>query len=287
MSLRIIGRGAAIGASILLTLGAVGLTAAPASAAGGINNWNCRTDAQHPQPVVLAHGLGANTDANWFYHGPKLAAAGYCVYTFTYGTGVLGPGVGGIASMRDSAAELKTFVDRVRSTTGAAEVDIVGHSEGTTITAYYLKFLGGADAVESFVGFGSNFKGTTLGGFKDLAKAAMTIPVLGDAFIRACGACAEYLPPSQFLDDLAAGGFTVPGVRYTSIISRYDTVVVPYTSGRIDEPGVKNIVLQDACKLDFAGHLAMAIDPNVTSLIRANLGSENHTVRCVPFFAPA
>jgi hypothetical protein len=103
-------------------------------------------------------------------HAPKIAAQGYCVFSLTYGTGVLGPGVGGLASMRDSAAQLGRFVDRVRGATGAAQVDIVGHSEGSTMPAYYLKFLGGAAKVAHFVGFGANYRGTTLGGLDALLQ---------------------------------------------------------------------------------------------------------------------
>jgi triacylglycerol lipase len=269
-----------------VTLGVAAPAVAEAAPSSGWNNWSCAPSAQHPEPVVLVHGLGANDTVNWFFHAPKIAAQGYCVYSLTYGTGILGPGVGGLASMRDSAAQLGRFVDRVRTATGAAKVDIVGHSEGSTMPAYYLKFLGGAAKVGHFVGFGANYRGTTLGGLDALAKALLTsVPGLRAILKTACGACTEYLAPSAFLDDLARGGVHVAGPAYTSIVSKYDEVVTPYTSGILNEPGATDIVLQDFCSSDASGHLSQATDPNVTGLILHALDS-SYTPKCTPFTLP-
>lgn len=271
---RALGLGAGLLATAALLTGAPATATAATAAApsSGWNDWACRPSAAHPEPVVLLHGLGGQAVSNWFYHGTRLAAAGYCVFSTTYGQGAFGDLVGGLGSMRTSARQVDAFVDRVRTATGAAEVDLVGHSEGTTVAAYYLKREGGAAKVKDFVGFGPNYRGTSLSGLGVLAKAVM--PLLPDvtAFVRSqCASCLEFLAPNDFLDDLAQGGITVPGVAYTNIMSRYDTVVTPYTSGRIDEPGVTNIVLQDRCGLDVSGHLAMAVDANVNLLIQRAL----------------
>ncbi|MEU0315318.1 hypothetical protein [Nocardioides sp. NPDC006273] len=115
-----------------------------------------------------------------------------------------------------------------------------------------------------------------LNGLTTLINAAMPfIPNTAEFVREQCASCLEFVAPNQFLTDLAAGGYTVPGVTYTSIISKYDTVVTPYTNGRIDEAGVSNIVLQDKCGFDSSGHLAMAADPNVNLLIRRALDPEN------------
>ncbi|MEH3067595.1 MAG: lipase [Aeromicrobium erythreum] len=267
-------RRAVLGAAAALLVST--LAPAPAGAAtaatGGWNDWSCRPSAAHPQPVVLLHGLGAQEYTNWVFHGTALAGRGYCVFSTTYGEGLLGELVGGLGSMRASAREVGEFVDRVRAATGSAQVDLVGHSEGSTVAVQYMKAEGGASKVKDYVGFGTNYRGTSLSGLGVLAKAAIPLLPSTAAFVQSqCASCLEYLPPNDFLDDLARGGFTVPGPRYTNIMSRLDSVVTPYTSGRIDEPGVTNIVLQSVCPLDVSGHLGMAADRNVTLLIERAL----------------
>lgn len=271
----------------LVVLAAVGTAAAPAAAAptSGVDDWSCRPSAAHPQPVVLLHGLGASGDVNWFYMAPRIAAKGFCVFTTTYGEGPLGPSVGGLRSMRDSAVEVGAFVDEVRGATGAAKVSIVGHSEGSTVGATYLKLAGGASKVRHFIGIAPNYKGTTLYGLNVLVAA--TAPLVGAPLDAVCAACREFLPPSSFLTDLQAGGITVAGPTYTTIRTTYDTVVVPHSSAVISEPGVRNITLQSECWLDASGHLSTAINPNVLSRILNTLDPAQTRAGCVPFFAPA
>ncbi|MEO3975690.1 lipase [Streptomyces sp. CAU 1734] len=262
-------------------------TASPSAAAdtpprSGWNNWSCRPSAAHPEPVILVHGLGGNSWDNFLTLAPTLRSAGYCVYSETYGRTVLGGLAGGLAPMAESAAEVGAFVDRVRAATGAAKVDIVGHSEGTTVPAYYLKYLGGAAEVDDFIGFGSNFRGTTLNGLATLAAALKLQGLLTGV---GCGACTDYLPGSAFLAELNDGPVAVPGPTYTSIVTRYDRVVTPYTSGLLaPAANVTNIVLQDKCALDTAGHLGVAIDPNVAQLVLNRLDPEHSKpFRCLPF----
>ncbi len=44
---------------------------------------------------------------------------------------------------------------------------------------------------------------------------------------------------------------------------RYDDVVVPFTNAFLDEPGVKNILVQDTCRDDHASHVNFTYDVNV------------------------
>ncbi len=244
--------------------------AAAAPVSKGWNDWSCKPSAAHPRPVVLVHGLGASDVLNFATLAPRLVSAGYCVFSESYGA-TLYPVVNGLAPMDQSAAELSGFVDEVRAATGSAKVDIVGHSEGTTVPAYYMKFLGGDQKVGTFVGFGSNFAGTSLYGLTALANALGLQPILTAG---GCGACAQYLPGSPFLTQLTTGGVAVPGPRYISIMSRLDTVVSPYTSGTLTTStgaDITNIVLQDYARWDSAGHLGMAVDPNIASLVLHHL----------------
>jgi triacylglycerol esterase/lipase EstA (alpha/beta hydrolase family) len=261
------------GAAAVAVALALALLAAPGRARGesslsnpppGANNWACVPSAAHPDPVVLVHGLGATMSENWFRLSSILTADGYCVFALTYG---LDPGetfVGGVIRMEDSAPELAAFVDRVLAATGASKVDIVGHSEGTVMPRYYLKHLGGDAKVNRFVALTPLYQGTTLDGIGPLISVAETFPGAAGVeavFDRFCGSCREFLQGSSFLDDLNQGGGAVAGVTYTNVMSRYDELVTPYTSGYLNAPGATNIVLQDQCRLDFAEHVAVAFDP--------------------------
>ncbi len=46
----------------------------------GANDWNCLPTAEHPNPVVLAHGSIENMAQNWYALAPLLRNEGYCVY---------------------------------------------------------------------------------------------------------------------------------------------------------------------------------------------------------------
>lgn len=231
----------------------------------GANDWSCTPTAAHPRPVVLVHGLGANMGMNWGYLSPKLKERGYCVFALTYGLHPLAApfgAPGGTIPIQDSAKELRTFVDRVLRETGAAEVDLVGHSEGTFMPQYYLKFLGGQALVKRYVAWTPLYDGTRLLGLDQIRdygeKAGLAAPLikLVSAF---CGSCTQFLRGSPMQKKLAEGGAAVPGVDYTTVMSKYDELVVPYTSGYLE--GEKNYVLQDLCPLNLSEHLAMAFDP--------------------------
>jgi pimeloyl-ACP methyl ester carboxylesterase len=246
-----------------------GVLADPTAPPPGADDFSCKPSAAHPHPVVLVHGLGATMGENWATISPLLANHGYCVFALTYG---LDPGehlVGGLQPMEKSSAELATFVDRVLAATGAKKVDLVGHSEGTVMPQYYLKFRGGAAKVARYVAITPIYHGTTLDGVgplvttleRDFPQIARPI---SDAFDKQCGSCQEFLRGSGFNRHLYADGvYAVKGVTYTTIMTRYDELVTPYTSGRLDAPNAIDLVVQNQCPIDFAEHLAVAFDPTV------------------------
>ncbi|HJQ42547.1 MAG TPA: alpha/beta fold hydrolase [Jatrophihabitantaceae bacterium] len=227
----------------------------------GANDWSCRPSAAHPNPVVLVHGTGGNKNTNWQTYAPLLANNGYCVFALTYG---VIPGaqlplnqVGGLDRIENSAAQLGTFVDKVLAATGAAKVDIVGHSQGTLMPNYYAKFLGGASKIDKYIGLASLWHGSNVGGSATLLELGraygFTVPD-GD-----WGASAQMATGSDFINAMRAGGVPQPGITYTNIVTKYDELVVPYTSGI--EAGMHNIVVQDQCRLDFSDHLEIVADP--------------------------
>jgi len=251
------------------------------------NDFNCKPSADHPRPVVLVHGLGATMSANWSFHAPRLRDAGYCVFALTYGvdprTTWLPYAPGGVLPMERSAPELAAFVDRVFAATGASEVDLVGHSEGTVMPRVYLERLGGAAEVKRFIALTPLWRGTEVGGFamlRDLlGPLGLSDPVI-NLVAGLCGSCPQFLRGSPFLNDLNADGEAIPGVEHTNIVTRYDALVVPYTSGIMRDGGT-NIVLQQVCPADLSEHATVAFDPVVTQLFLNALDPEHATpVRC-------
>lgn len=237
----------------------------PQSNAPGTNDWSCKPSAAHPRPVVLVHGTLGNRSTNWQTYGPLLKNNGYCVFSLTYGTAadVLPVSLfGGLGSMKASAQQLKTFVARVLTATGAKKVDLVGHSQGTLMPNYWLKFLGGAGKVGTYVSLAPLWKGTQLASPLTLLTKAFGVK---ESDVPLCTACAEFATGSDFMTKMRAGGVAVPGVHYVNIMSRYDELVIPYTSG--SAPGMKNIVLQDRCQQDFTEHFEIAADKNATVLV--------------------
>jgi pimeloyl-ACP methyl ester carboxylesterase len=256
---------------VLFSLASVGLNPIvdPTASPAGANNWSCKPSAQHPDPVVLVHGLGATMAENWSTMAPLLADNGYCVFALTYG---LDPGesdVGGVEPMEVSSDQLANFVDEVLASTGASKVDLVGHSEGTVMPQYYLKRLGGAAKVKRYVAIAPLYQGTTLYGLSAGINALETyLPTVAgpieSVVASACGSCQEFLNGSPFLTNLYGDGvYAVPGVTYTTVMTRYDELVIPYTSGELHAPNATNIVIQDQCPLDFSEHATLAWDPVV------------------------
>lgn len=234
----------------------------PDSNAPGTNIWTCKPSAAHPNPVVLVHGTMGNRSTNWQTYGPLLRNNGYCVFSLTYGSTLALPypgALGGLGDMRTSAGELKAYIERVLSATGAREVDLIGHSQGTIMPNYYVKYLGGAAKVDKYISLAPVWKGTQLVSPITLIRSIFGIPA---ELTPVCVACAQFAPGTEFMKQIQAGGAATPGVTYTNIMSKYDELVVPYTSG--SQPGMKNIVVQDSCALDFSEHFEIAADKNAS-----------------------
>jgi triacylglycerol lipase len=234
----------------------------------GSNIWSCKPSVAHPYPVILVHGLFANQADNWQTLAPLLADNGYCVFSLTYGNTLPSSPpfdyIGGLAPMQQSALVLGAFVDKVLAATGAPKVDLVGHSEGATMPYWYLKFDGGAAKVAKMVGMSPVVHGTDITGpalVDQLVNELGLSPVEAAAISGECGSCLEFQPTSPFIQWLDANGITQPSVTYTQIVTHYDELVVPYTSGIIDAPNSTNIVLQNQCPTDFSDHLEIASDP--------------------------
>ncbi|MCX5379206.1 triacylglycerol lipase [Streptomyces sp. NBC_00091] len=260
-------------AALVAPTGAAQAATAPSS---GWNNWSCKPSAAHPRPVVLVHGTFGNSVDNWLGFAPYLVHRGYCVYSLDYGQLPGVPFFNGLGPIDKSAGQLDAFVDKVLASTGAAEADLVGHSQGGMMPRYYLKFLGGADKVNALVGLAPDNHGTTLSGLTQLLPY---FPGAEDLISTATPGLADQIAGSAFQKKLNEGGDTVPGVQYTVIATKYDEVVTPYRSAFLDGPGVRNVVLQDLCPLDLSEHVTIGLTDRIAWHEAANALDPAHAER--------
>ncbi|MCL2534728.1 MAG: lipase family protein [Nocardiaceae bacterium] len=271
--------------------GSVELGAPPEAAAmssegapEGANDWACQPSAAHPRPVILVHGTGMNMMQTWDTLAPVLRSEGYCVFALNYGAG---PQLWGSADIRNSARELSAFVDTVRADTGAAQVDIVGHSQGGTMARQYLRFEGGADPadpsrnkVNRLVMLGPTTHGTTFNGTQALVDPFTSLRITDEPTNEMLAgmsfglASYQQFIGSRFLADLNAGRETLPGVDYTVIATRTDNVVTPPEgSFLVPAPGssVHNEWIQDSCPGAEISHLGLYQDPRSLFLVQRAL----------------
>lgn len=268
-------------AALVAPTGAAQAASAPSS---GWNNWSCKPSAAHPRPVVLVHGTFGNSVDNWLGFAPYLVHRGYCVYSLDYGQLPGVPFFNGLGPIEASAGQLDVFVDKVLASTGAAETDIVGHSQGGMMPRYYLKFLGGAAKVNALVGLAPDNHGTTLLG---LTKLLPYFPGAEDLISATTPGLADQIAGSAFQNKLNAGGDTVPGVAYTVIATRFDEVVTPYRSQFLTGPNVRNVLLQDLCAVDLSEHVAIGLTDRIAWHEAANALDPAHADRttCASVFS--
>jgi len=246
----------------------------------GSDVWTCRPTASHPYPVILVHGTLANENFSWQALSPMLVNAGYCVYAFNYGADASTAGhFYGLADIAQSAQQLAAFTNEVLAATGAAQVDLVGHSQGGMMPRYYIQFLGGASKVHMLVGLAPSNQGTTVDGLGTLASlfGDIGLPVLS---LAGCVSCTQQLVGSTFLQHLNAGGGVSATVRYVVVESKFDEVVTPYRNAFLPAtPNVENTTLQDQCSTDFTEHLGILYDPIALQDVMNALGPDNPAFR--------
>lgn len=230
----------------------------------GANNIFCRPSAAHPYPVVLVHGTAEDEGSNWVTLAPLLANNGYCVFAFNYGETALSLGgrVDGLDYIERSAEQLSRFVGEVLWLTGAAKVDLVGHSQGGMMPNYYIRYLGGGSKVNELVGLAPSNHGTTLDGLTSLLAELPFASQLGN-LLEDIGAASlvQQEQGSVFMTRLFGSGEPLaPGVRYVVIESTHDEIVTPYTNAFLHGPNVTNITVQEQCPSDPTAHIGMIDD---------------------------
>ena len=261
-------------------------SAAPHPARGAVhNNFDCRSTA-HPNPVVLLHGLGATYYEDLSVLEAFLQLQGFCTFSITYGEYDNFPLVGGLEPIAVSAVQITSFIQEVQSKTGAAKIDLVGHSEGAFQSLYVPKIEGLSPIIDNIVAIAPPTHGTSFAGLWELAilgGGLVTSVVTGVLDAVGCDACTDLVTGGAAILALNDGHpIAQPGNTLTIIASRDDELITPTTSSFVDEPNVNNIYVQDYCPLDPVGHIGEAYDLNVWNLVLNALESETgRTFLCV------
>ncbi|MCI0570955.1 MAG: hypothetical protein L0Y66_09395 [Myxococcaceae bacterium] len=209
-------------------------------------------------PVLLVAGLYSpashlNTLKN------RLQADGFAVYTMELPTL-------GTQDIALSAQAVGDKVNFVRAQTGAAWVDIVGHSEGGLASRYYLKFLGGTTKVARYVSLGTPQYGS----------------YLNNIYYPSCSlvvACAQMAVGSAFLTTLNSGDDTPGSVKYTAFASTQDELVDPDAHSFLAD-GATNVYVQSLCPLRYVYHLDFLYDGAVYGMVRSALQEQPISTNC-------
>jgi pimeloyl-ACP methyl ester carboxylesterase len=239
------------------------------------NDYSCRS-AAHPNPVVLLHGLGATYYEDINILELYLQQQGFCTFSTTYGeynSPIPFPFVGGLKPIATSSNEIASFIKTVKTKTGAAKIDLVGHSEGAFQVLYVTKFGDGIkEIVQRVFAIAPPTHGTTFLSLYNITdfSPALTRPLVDQVLKTVgCAACADLLPQGDAVKRLNDGRpIAQEGISYTILTSTNDQLVVPTETSFVREDGVRNLYVQDFCPLDPVGHIGEAYDPNVMELVR-------------------
>lgn len=111
------------------------------------------------------------------------------------------------------------------------------------------------------MGLGSVWRGSTAFFLSTIFDAFGQVGTLDEVehFFRTvgCGACNQVLAGSAFFPHLWRTGTPYhPDVAYTNILTRYDEIVTPYTSGYVEAPNATSHVVQD-----FSENVSIVTDP--------------------------
>lgn len=176
------------------------------------------------RPLILVHGINGGP-GNYDVMVERLLADGWpedYVVRFEAADPSWGCNV-------DNAHALDALVEQTRERTCQGRVDIVAHSMGTLSSRYYIKNLGGAERVNTYV---------TLGGMHH----GLFTPCLAPDFLGVC-VWQELCQSGDFIAQLNADPATPGSLHWVSIYGTADRTV-PNESSHLDD--AENIVIEGA-----------------------------------------
>jgi triacylglycerol lipase len=190
-------------------------------------------------PVVLVHGL-TDTGTKMRYISDRLRAAGRKTYSID-----LQPGTGE-APLELLAKQLEGFINRHLGETTI--LDLVGFSMGGLVTRYYMQRLGGIDRVEHYVTLSAPHRGTIA------------------AYFTGKAGCVQMRPNSKFLRDLQSDVAMLAKVKFTSIWTAWDGIILPAHSSCL--PVGKDV------QIPVLAHPLMVVDYRSLDAVVQGLGMD-------------
>lgn len=190
----------------------------------GDGSATCPEECAARRPLVLVHGINGSP-ANFDVMAARLIADGWpadWVVRFEAEDPAWGCNV-------DNAAAIAALVESVRASTCQPRVDIVAHSMGTLSSRYYLKNLGGAERVNTYV---------TLGGMHH----GLLSPCFAPDFLGVC-VWKELCQWGELITQLNADPATPGELHWVSIYGTADETVSNESSHL---EGAENLVIEGA-----------------------------------------
>jgi triacylglycerol lipase len=192
-------------------------------------------------PVILVQGYA---EPSWYFlYGiyRNLKKTGRDLYPVN-----LFPNIGDI---KEQAKIIAAKVEQVKKERNVQKVDYVCHSMGGLIGRYYIQSLNGANNVDHFVSIATPHYGTYL------------------AWIGIGEGAKQMRPGSDFLKELNTGNPIKGNIKYTSIWTKTDEIVIPAESAELIGSNVMP-------NINWVGHLLILWAPKTYTQIREALDKQ-------------
>lgn len=188
----------------------------------------------HKTPVLLVPGYA---EPSWYFM--------YGIYRNLKANGWAVEGIDlfpNFAPAEEQAQKIQAKIEEMRQRYGVEQVDLVVHSFGGLISRYYIQNMQGVKTVRNLVTIATPHHGTYA------------------AYLGPGEAAVQLRPDSDFLTALNANGFAYAPVRYTSIWSNLDEIVLP----------PKNSIMPDSevHYVPWTGHLTIMFSKRTYTHIR-------------------
>lgn len=237
------------------------------------DDWRARPTTERPYPVVLVHGT-TTTKGDWMELGRQLRAAGWAVFAPDFGNRATAP-------LEESADQLAAYFDVVLKATGAKKLILVGHSQGGILCRMWLEQAPGArHKVKHLVMLATPNHGTEMGGIINPLIRSPRASSFVDSVVRNWFGPAGFdqITGTKILDQLNADTTPLPGVSYTCIATRSDTLIYPPDSCFLfrnelpEKPdAIRNLWVQDFHPRAIVLHEDMPYDRRVRDIVVADI----------------